>query len=166
MLFFDDSEEYHFVDEVTILCEGRLCLYQTVPLSSIPEEHDFELDPRLASLFLSVAPCRCYPGHLSAVLSEGQSLVFVSVRPCLRLSHQVLHVAKQLLFASLEVGIKAALCLQEVRCRLADQCRRDELLVIALYALLGDLLNRCTEAISFFSVRQHNIDALYFFPIH
>ena len=87
VLFFDDPEDDHFVDEVSVLSEGRLCLYQTIPLSSIPEEDDFELDPRLASLFLSVGPCRCYPGHLSAVLSEGQSLVFVSVRPCLCLAH-------------------------------------------------------------------------------
>ena len=87
VLFFDYSEEYHFFNEVAIWREGRLCMYQTVSLPPIPKEDDFELDPRLASLFLSVAPCRCYPGHLSAVLSEGQSLVFVSVRPRLCLSH-------------------------------------------------------------------------------
>ena len=87
MLFFDYSEKYHFVNEVAVWREGGLCMYQTVLLSSIPEEDHFELDARLASLFLSVAPNRCYPRHLSVVFSEGLSLVFVSVRPRLCLSH-------------------------------------------------------------------------------
>ena len=87
MLFFDYSEEDHFVNEVAILREGRLCMYQTVPLSPIPEEDHFELDARLASLFLPVAPRRCNPGHLCVVFSKGLSLVFVGVRPRLCLAH-------------------------------------------------------------------------------
>ena len=166
VLFFDYSEEYHFFNEVAIWREGRLCMYQTVSLPPIPKEDDVELNPWLASLFLAVAPGRCYPSYLSVVFSEGLSLVFVSVRPRLCFSHQVLHVAKKLLFASLEVGIEAALRLQEVRHRLTCQCRRDKLLVIALYTLLRDFLNCCTESIFLFSVRQHNIDTLNFTPIH
>ena len=87
MLFFDYSEENDFVNKVAVLREGRLCMYQTVSLSAIPEEDHFELDPRLAGLLLAVAPRGRYPGHLRVVFSEGLSLVFVSVRPRLCLSH-------------------------------------------------------------------------------
>ena len=87
MRLFDYSEEYHFVNEVAVLREGRLCMYQTVPLPAIPEEDHFELDARLASLFLSVAPRRCNLSHFCVVFSEGLSLVFVGVRPRLGFSH-------------------------------------------------------------------------------